>query len=374
MESVLQNVRALVLDKLDTVLPVSSTYGPRAKERKKKEIKKVPPSAAETLIRSVLDASAAPDLQVVAASATVSRPSRAKLDRVLRRDPLGRFYSKSLPVVRPAHVESQDLSTQARAVVVPEGVRHSYIRLPSVTLRRATPAKRARRAPVRKLTLKQKRVAKSAKAAAASKQAQLAELYGDEAHPLLATLRDALTELQPASALVFLCRSSGMTVRRAAKELRRLGVNAQPLHEAIGLEHANSVEAAQLATQSDDVSVRLQLRHRAISRIFAEQLPTPSSEAAEAGAAGAVGEAGAEESTSPPLLVTFEDMARGLHFDAVETVFILVAPPRPASPPAPPRALHAPVAERRTPFRLRLLSLRAPDLELCSRNRHVTVM
>ena len=62
--------------------------------------------------------------------------------------------------MRPAHLEEQDLSALARAVVVPEGVRHTYIRLPSVTLRRATPAKAERRAPVRKLTLKQKRAAK----------------------------------------------------------------------------------------------------------------------------------------------------------------------------------------------------------------------
>lgn len=107
MESVLQNTRALVIDELDTVLPVSSTYGPRAKERKKKEMKKVPPSVAETLVRSVLEACSAPDLQVIAASATVSRPSRLKLERVLRRDPLGRFFDASLAVVRPAHVDEQ---------------------------------------------------------------------------------------------------------------------------------------------------------------------------------------------------------------------------------------------------------------------------
>ncbi|KAL1503166.1 hypothetical protein AB1Y20_011225 [Prymnesium parvum] len=331
MESVLQNVRALVLDELDTLLPVAATYGPRAKERKKKELKKSPPPAAEALLRAVLESCAATDLQVIAASATISRPSRLKLERVLRRDPLGRFYDKTLAVVRPAHVEAQDLTSVARAVVVPSGVRHWYVRLPAVTLTRASPAQKARRTPASKLTLKQKRALKLEKQRAGSKQAHISSLYGTEAHPLLVTLRDAIDQLQPKSALVFLCRSSGMTVRRAAKELRGLGLPAQPLHEAIGLEHADSAEAAALAAQSEDVSVRVQLRHRAIADAFTVRGGAPTKDAISPRGGVLEEDAAAARAASLPLIVTFEDMARGLHFDAVETVFILGIPDSPAT-------------------------------------------
>ena len=70
--------------------------------------------------------------------------------------------------------------------------------------------------------------------------------------------------------------------------------------------------------QSDDVSVRLQLRHRAVSDAFTTLAPAGEGAAAEAQAEAAAAEHG------PPLIVTFEDMARGLHFDAVDIVFILV--------------------------------------------------
>ena len=43
------------------------------------------------LLRAAIEMCAAPELQLLAASATVSRPYRAKLARVLRRDPLGRW-------------------------------------------------------------------------------------------------------------------------------------------------------------------------------------------------------------------------------------------------------------------------------------------
>ena len=45
----------------------------------------------QVLLRAAIEMCAAPELQLLAASATVSRPYRAKLARVLRRDPLGRW-------------------------------------------------------------------------------------------------------------------------------------------------------------------------------------------------------------------------------------------------------------------------------------------
>lgn len=63
LEATLQATRILVLDELDTLLPTPSTFGPRAAERKKKEIKRDQRSPAEEFLRAALAASSATDLQ-----------------------------------------------------------------------------------------------------------------------------------------------------------------------------------------------------------------------------------------------------------------------------------------------------------------------
>jgi len=73
----------------------------------------------------------------------------------------------------------------------------------------------------------------------------------------------------------------GLSARRACKMLSELGVDAQPLHVALGLE-LNAKE-------------------------------------------------GDERADTPPFLVTFEGSARGLHFDAVDAVFVVGRPSSAAS-------------------------------------------
>ena len=83
-----------------------------------------------------------------------------------------------------------------------------------------------------------------------------------------------------------------------------------------------------------DPSARLQRRHAAVAEVFAAKLQPPAGaeasdvasrpdDATDNGMATALG--------SDPLIVTFEDMARGLHFDGVENVFILGMPDSPAT-------------------------------------------
>ena len=349
VDAVLSQVRVLVLDELDTLLPVGSTYGRKAAQKKKAESRKAQAPPAEELVRAVVEVAPAADLQLLAASATVSRPTRLKLARVLRRDPLARWFDKPPEIVRPYEIGERDLSAVPRAVVIPPGVKHFYVRLASsVKLKRLTPKAAAKPRPMRRLTLKQKRVQK----AAARKAAARAPKDG-EAHPLLVRAKEAIEEVNPKSALLFLCRSSGLTVRRAARELRELGLPALPLHEAIGLEHdappelatdvteAAEAAAAALAEESGqeplrmtarqrkqqqeaggraaaavaDTSAALQQRHHAVSKAFSAQLDSSS---------------GSKDERAP-LLVTFEDMARGLHFDAVDAVFIVGMPDSPAT-------------------------------------------
>ena len=242
--------------------------------------------------------------------------------------------------MRAAEVEARDLQAAPRAVMIPEGVRHFYLRLGAgVKLRRASPLRAARPVSIKRLTLKQKRARK----AEAADDAAVA--IGT--HSLLLALDAALAELKPASALVFICRSAGLTVRRATRELRALGLPATALHEAIGLEHDAEGEggggggggeggaprrtlrrAGAGVAVRDDPSERLQQRHARVAAAFAAQLSV-----GEGGGEGAAGDGGgaAGGGASAPLLVTFEDMARGLHFDAVEAVFILGLPDSPAT-------------------------------------------
>ena len=368
-------MRVLVLDELDSLLPVHSVYAgnkQRAGEKKKAENKKYDEAAAQVLLRAAIEMCAAPELQLLAASATVSRPYRAKLARVLRRDPLGRWYESQPDIVRPYALAEADLTDRPNAIVVPDCVRHMYMPLPAgVKLRRAVPITAAKRAAARRKggpTLKEKRArkAKEAKVAAGG--------YDEDVdfHPLLVSLEAAVGALQPSSALVFICRSSGLTVRRATRELATLGVPALALHEAIGLEHASPeeeevtaagrslrgsgggiaagggdgvVEEAAAAEEEEveegvvwrDPSAALLGRHASVSAAFASRL-RPAEGAAET---GAVAEAGVEEAggcaqeeeaeAAAPMLVTFEDMARGLHFAGVSHVFILGMPDSPAT-------------------------------------------
>ena len=284
---------------------------------------------------------------------------------------LGRARFERQPeIVRPYALAEADLSDRPNAVAVPACVRHMYLPLPAgIKLRRAVPITAAKRAAARRKggpTLKEKRARKAREAKLA------AGVYREESdyHPLLVSLEAAFRHTRPSSALVFICRSSGLTVRRATRELATLGVPALALHEAIGLEHASpSAEEGTGASPSllgsggegvdeggegegavwRNPSAALLGRHSSVSAAFASRLQPAqaatgvakgaategateaAAEVDAAGVAQAGMEAGVEAEEEAPLLVTFEDMARGLHFAGVSHVFILGMPDSPAT-------------------------------------------
>ena len=125
-------------------------------------------------------------------------------------------------VVRPLELGMSYLSVP-RAVGIPTGVRHMYATMQGrVKLRRAKAAVKKRKGPAPRLTLKQ-----SAPEGCRRQAAKFAVQQG-EVHPLFTSLKAAIAAVEPKSALVFLCRSSGLTVYRAA-ELSELGLPAVPL-------------------------------------------------------------------------------------------------------------------------------------------------
>jgi superfamily II DNA/RNA helicase len=399
IDAALADLRLIVLDEMDSLLPTESFRGPRAQAQRKAANKKADEPAAQALLRHAIELCSRPDLQLLAASATVSRPSRAKLGRILRRDPLGRWFGDPPAVIRPPQLAEMDLTRSARAVAVPSAIRHTYARLPVRVAKLAHKGSVAHArqggeeaaelpAAGKRSTLKQKRrIREAIGAAAAAAERERAT------HPLVAAVGCAVAEQRPSSALVFLCRSSGLTVRKAVKQMRALGMPAQALHEAIGLEagggerqgraggraeaeagdwwekpeyregagrvslrggggRLRGVGEEDLLDGTDEAggatggaSLQLQERQRALAATFRDR----------AGLGGAAGGAGAAES---PLVVTFEDMARGLHFDGVEVVYILGLPDSPAT------YLHLAGRTGRQPV------LNGTVLTICSGNAH----
>ncbi|KAG8462562.1 hypothetical protein KFE25_010387 [Diacronema lutheri] len=285
-------LRAVVLDEVDRLLPVTQTFGPQAARAKRASNRaKEHVSPTEVLLLALLERTPSPALQLVAASATASKTVRAKLHRVLRRDQFGRWFDAPPAIVRPAELGQLELSAQPRAVTVPAGVVHRVWPVPSLGAR-----------------------------------------------DLATGVRDALSALAPASALAFVCKSAKLTVSDATAALSAAGVPAVALHEALGFRRGGSpgggspdsvagggadrTNADASAVDEADESVALLARHGALAGGFSARLRGASA----AGGAGAVGTPG-----GGPLLVTFEDNARGLHFDAVDVVFILGQPSNPAT-------------------------------------------
>uniref|UniRef100_A0A7S3YQC5 RNA helicase n=1 Tax=Lotharella globosa TaxID=91324 RepID=A0A7S3YQC5_9EUKA len=264
--SFLQDIDMVVLDEVDFLLPTKKFYGPRAKSKKVKfnrwDEKKMSP-AEKLLTRVVFPQNRKENLQVISASATVGREVRMKVNRVLRKDPLGRYQRNGfkLDIIRPAHVTTLDLNTEPRAVTVPPKIHHAIL-----------------------------------------------PLSGTVKDQGLKALASELKEAKPKSALVFICPSSGLSVAKAVKALQDMDVPAAALHEALGW--TKGLKYTGMKKDDADTSAGLRNRHQELSRRFSGD----SSEVPE------------EEIPESPVVVTFEAMARGLHFDAVEVVYILGRP------------------------------------------------
>eukprot|EP00466_Bigelowiella_natans_P010866 jgi/Bigna1/76316/fgenesh1_pg.40_\ len=147
---------------------------------------------------------------------------------------------------------------------------------------------------------------------------------------------------QPRSSLVFICPSSSLSVSQAVKQLHELGVDAKALHEvadylcvhALGWKKGAKYDleadmgcnsfAASTWPNRLDTSSSLKSRHQILSRRFSGKR-SGKEETNDQKDEENTEEVGDDNERSP-VIVTFEAMARGLHFDAVETVFIVGRP------------------------------------------------
>ncbi|KAJ1455966.1 P-loop containing nucleoside triphosphate hydrolase protein [Pelagophyceae sp. CCMP2097] len=283
----LQRVRSVVLDEVDALLPPpKKDY--RSEETKKRaqakgEKKKMGRKASneyevgcesEAFLKLVLRGNSRPALQIVGASATASRKTLELLRSVVRQDPYGRFSKKELTIIRVGSAADEaaldeaalaagddadkpDLQQAPRGVVVPRAVAHRYAVAPR----------------------------------------------GCSDAVAMQVIADALAELKPRSALVFLSTQSGFTVGKALAALQQCGVPAAvALHEALALDKGNRLKR-EGPEEVPRTAGMLTSNHAVVASQFQ-----------------------AVRGDKTPVFVTFEASARGLHFDAVDVVFVVGVP------------------------------------------------
>ena len=130
--------------------------------------------------------------------------------------------------------------------------------------------------------------------------------------------------------------SAGLSARRACAALNALGVEAAPLHVALGLasekgaqrdgdddgstssgESDNEGDSGSFAAGGTTAVAHKELAARFASLASSEAITTEDALASAAASADSTSSLG-------PCLVTFEGSARGLHFDGVDAVFVVI--------------------------------------------------
>ncbi|KAL9183761.1 hypothetical protein ACHAXT_004617 [Thalassiosira profunda] len=254
-------------------------------------------------------------LQVMAGSATASRATLDRLNKALRwaameggvigGDGLEGVWRGRMKVCRPqgGNVDSENEAANApddsthtiRAVTVPSAVSHKYVSMPKDAMTNA-----------HEILANVARVAKKLEP-----QTSLVFICGEFSRTLQKEKKREAPKVSGKTAQarrnakrrrVFMDKqmskdgkkgSSGpepLSVRKACSVLQSMGVDAQPMHVVLGLE-SNAGEDA-LPDEEDDSLDEVEL---------------------------------------PPVLVTFEGTARGLHFDGVDVVFVVGRPTSAAS-------------------------------------------
>eukprot|EP00531_Pseudo-nitzschia_arenysensis_P014672 CAMPEP_0116131070 /NCGR_PEP_ID=MMETSP0329-20121206/8812_1 /TAXON_ID=697910 /ORGANISM="Pseudo-nitzschia arenysensis, Strain B593" /LENGTH=623 /DNA_ID=CAMNT_0003625481 /DNA_START=12 /DNA_END=1883 /DNA_ORIENTATION=- len=260
----------------------------------------------ETILKMVagrrlytVDGSTTSSYQVLAGSATASRKTLDRLNKALRNAAMDAssdvetVWNGPVKPCRPQEdgdatqqEEKQQQEHTIRAVTVPSQVKHQYVKLgkdvatqPSAVLQAVAKASE---------TLKPKRAllflcGEFRKQVAAQSVKQKVTAPGKRIQPTRGrqkTLKQKKMEATAAARAK--APVQGMSARKACKELGELGIVAKPLHVALGL------EANDASSEDDDDDD--------------------------------------EGDDIPPVLVTFEGSARGLHLDDIDVVFVVGRP------------------------------------------------
>ena len=261
-------------------------------------------------------------LQVLAGSATASRTTLDRLNKALRwaameggviggGEGLEGVWKGRMKACRPAEIEGSGTDTTItddtndesiqqqqhtiRAVTVPSVVDHRYVRMTKDVATNAQEILTNVAKVTKKLQPKSSLLficGEFSRSILKEKKREAPKVSGNTSQARRnAKRRRVFIENQKAKNSGANINSSGpepLSVRKACSVLQSLGVDAQPMHVALGLE-PNAAE------EDDDV------------------IPTKE-------------EVVNDEVDLPPVLVTFEGSARGLHFDGVDIVFVVGRP------------------------------------------------
>jgi len=276
------------------------------------------------------------DLQILAASATLGRNMKRKVYRLMRWDPLGRWYNNPPPLIRPKAMMEADWQATPFVPTISQDVKHRFIRT-------VKPKDESRgfeisdlhwtRQPYRKGGMALRPVKRGRNAGYRPKA--LEKGMGFPVSKLTAVgmldgLHDALKCRGNGTCMVMLCRTAGITVSETLEKLHEWGFyEAEGLHEAIFTHPAdpNERRAAKFNYDMKDHANILAGRHaelqeRARSGVAAQH-PVGSYAWRKMSARKEFGE------TTSPILVGFQGLSRGIHFDGLKTVYILGTPRTP---------------------------------------------
>lgn len=238
------------------------------------------------------DASTAPP-QVLAGSATASRKTLDRLNRALRssaEEASSSFEAVWANSMKPCRPEEEEGKSQEgadhtiRSVTVPSQVKHKYI--------------------------------------------SLTKDSASSANVVLASVAKAVTAMKPNTALVFLCGEFGKSNTKAAAIARPkpTGATSKSRRNSMRRQKQLATTAAKTVTAPKTKALSARKVCSTLGEYGIEAKPLHVALGLELNA-----KPEDDNVEDPPVLVTFEGSARGLHFDGVDAVYVVGRPASAAS-------------------------------------------
>jgi len=333
-------LRGIILDEVDEYTTAPRLFASKWAIKKKRRIyneKKATLSGRlgdfntgviEWFLKRSLAYSRRRDLQVLAASATMNREMARKVHRLLRWDPLGRWYQNPPPLMRPLAMMKAEWQAVPMMPTIPLNLKHRYFPVVPGATDTQISEKHWMRKPYSDGGLPRLKV-RGINQRRGMGQRPMAL---SKANAILDGLHDALKARKKGSgsSLVIICRSVGLTVREALRNLQDWGFHeAEAIHEALWTDPedwpsrwALKYSYDQQDHASDIAEKHDQLNQRTRNAQHMEH-PIGSNEWRELEARKEAGE------STAPVLIGFEGLGRGIHFDGVDTVYILGLPQKP---------------------------------------------
>eukprot|EP00441_Pelagodinium_beii_P022155 CAMPEP_0197680034 /NCGR_PEP_ID=MMETSP1338-20131121/92635_1 /TAXON_ID=43686 ORGANISM="Pelagodinium beii, Strain RCC1491" /NCGR_SAMPLE_ID=MMETSP1338 /ASSEMBLY_ACC=CAM_ASM_000754 /LENGTH=855 /DNA_ID=CAMNT_0043261161 /DNA_START=165 /DNA_END=2732 /DNA_ORIENTATION=- len=343
-------LRAVVLDEVDEYTTAHRQFGSKWSLQKKKRqyyekkrtldvsymaTEEMQKGFIELFLKRTFAYCRRRDFQVLAASATMNRNMKRKVFRLMRWDPLGRWYNDPPPLIRPKAVMDADWQSSTNVPIISEDVKHTYVR----TVR---PKEESRgfeigdkhwaRKPYSKGGLAPLR--KRGKAAGINRR-KYERGFGYPVAKLSAVgmfdgLHDALKSRGNGSVMLILTRHSGVTQGETLQKLQEWGFyEAEVVNHAMFTmptayhERQAMMYNLDMRDHANDIFKRhADLQDRVRSGEPAEQ-PVGSYAWRMMSARKEYG-----ESTSP-ILIAHETVSRGIHFDGLKSVYIFGTPRTP---------------------------------------------